>query len=153
MSLEKVKDHLKKYNLDNRVIIFDKSSKTVELAAIALNCSPSSIAKTMSFYIDNRKILIVVAGDKKIDNQKYKIEFDKKAKMIPLDEVNISIGHEVGGVCPFGVNEDVEIYLDISLKEHDIVYPAAGTGNSAVKIEVSKLEEILDYKKWIDVCK
>ena len=153
MSLERAKEHLKKYGLEDRIIIFEESSKTVELAAHALKCEESDIAKTMSFSLDDKSIIIVVAGDKRIDNTKYKNEFGKKAKMIPKEEVEALVGHEVGGVCPFGVNEDVEIYLDVSLKEHDIVYPAAGTGNSAVKIEVNKLEEILNYKKWIDVCK
>lgn len=153
MSLERAKNYLKKFNLEDRIIIFNESSKTVEEAAHALKCSEADIAKTMSFSLDDKNIIIVVAGDKRIDNAKYKEEFNKKAKMIQKEDVERLVGHEVGGVCPFGINEDIEIYLDVSLKDHDIVYPAAGTGNSAVKIEVGKLEEILDYKKWVDVCK
>ncbi len=153
MSLEKAKNHVKKYNLDKDILIFDISSATVELAAKALNCKESDIAKTLSFYIDDKPIIIVIAGDKRIDNSKYREEFNKKANMIPKDDVEEVIGHEVGGVCPFGVNDNVEIYLDVSLKEHEYIYPACGSHNSAIKIEVSKLEEILDYKKWIDVGK
>ena len=153
MSIEKVRKHLKKYNLDKNITIFDISSATVELAATALNCGESDIAKTMSFYVDEKPIVIVIAGDKKIDNSKYKKEFNKKAKMIPKEEVEEVIGHEIGGVCPFGVNGNVDIYLDVSLKEHEYVYPACGSHNSAIKIEVSKLEEVLDYKRWVDVGK
>lgn len=153
MSLEKAKEYLKKYKLDNKVLIFDTSSATVELAAKALNCKEEEIAKTMSFLIDDNPIVIVVAGDKRIDNAKYKQEFHKKAKMIPFDQVEEIIGHEVGGVCPFGVNDNVLIYLDESLKEHQIIYPACGSHNSAIKIEVEKLEKILPVEKWINVCK
>ena len=153
MSLEKAKNYLKKYKLDKEILVFDTSSATVELAAKALHCKEADIAKTMSFLVEEQPIVIVVAGDKRIDNAKYKQEFHKKAKMVPFEEVEKIIGHEVGGVCPFGVNENVEIYLDVSLKEHDIVYPACGTHNSAIKIETKELEKILPIKKWIDVCK
>ena len=153
MSLEKAKEYLKKYKLDKEILVFDSSSATVELAAQALHCEEAEIAKTMSFLVDEKPIVIVVAGDKRIDNAKYKQEFHKKAKMVPFEEVEKIIGHEVGGVCPFGVNDNVDIYLDISLREHTIVYPACGSHNSAIKIEVEKLESILNIKKWIDVCK
>lgn len=153
MSLEKAKEYLKKYKLDKEILVFDSSSATVELAAQALHCEEAEIAKTMSFLVDEKPIVIVVAGDKRIDNAKYKQEFHKKAKMVPFEEVEKIIGHEVGGVCPFGVNDNVDIYLDISLKEHTIVYPACGSHNSAIKIEVENLESILNIKKWIDVCK
>jgi len=153
MSLEKAKEYLKKYKLDKEILVFDSSSATVELAAQALHCEEAEIAKTMSFLVDEKPIVIVVAGDKRIDNAKYKQEFHKKAKMVPFEEVEKIIGHEVGGVCPFGVNDNVDIYLDISLREHTIVYPACGSHNSAIKIEVENLESILNIKKWIDVCK
>ena len=153
MSLERAKKYLKKYNLDDKVLIFDTSSATVALAAQALHCEEAEIAKTLSFLIDEQPIVIVVAGDKRVDNAKYKEEFHKKAKMIPFEEVEEIIGHAVGGVCPFGVKENVEIYLDKSLQDHKIVYPACGEHNSAIKLEVKELEKIVDYKKWIDVCK
>ena len=153
MSLERAKEYLKKYKMDKDILEFDTSSATVALAAQALHCEEAEIAKTLSFLLDDQPIVIVVAGDKKIDNAKYKEEFHKKAKMIAFEEVEPLIGHAVGGVCPFGINENVEIYLDKSLKEHKAVYPACGSHNSAIRLEVKKLEEILDYKKWIDVCK
>ena len=153
MSLEKAKEYLKKYKLDKEILEFETSSATVELAAKALNCKEKEIAKTLSFLVNEKPIIIVVAGDKKIDNSKYKQEFKTKAKMIPYDDVEKLIGHEVGGVGPFGVNDDVEIYLDKSLKEHDVVYPACGSHNSAIKIKVDMLEKIISIKKWVDVCK
>jgi len=153
MSLEKAKEYLKKYKLEKKVQEFSVSSATVELAAKALQCEEAEIAKTLSFYVEDQPIIIVVAGDKKIDNAKYKQEFHKKAKMIPFEEVEKVIGHEVGGVGPFGVNDNVDIYLDVSLKEHQIVYPACGSHNSAIKIEVAELEKIVAYKKWVDICK
>lgn len=153
MSLERAKEYLKKYNLDKEVLEFSTSSATVALAAQALHCEESEIAKTLSFYVDEKPIVIVVAGDKKIDNAKYKAEFHKKAKMIPFEEVEKVIGHEIGGVCPFGVKDGVDIYLDVSLKEHEYIYPACGTHNSAIKIVVKDFDNIVDNKKWIDVCK
>ena len=153
MSLERAKAYLKKYKLNKEILEFETSSATVALAAQALHCEEAEIAKTLSFLLDNQPIVIVVAGDKKIDNAKYKEEFHKKAKMIALDDVEPLIGHAVGGVCPFGINENVDIYLDESLKEHEVVYPACGSQNSAIRLEVKQLEELLDYKKWINVCK
>ena len=153
MSLENAKEHLKKFRLDNKVKEFDISSATVKEAALALNCKEAEIAKTLSFLVNNKPILIVAAGNRKIDNAKYKSKFNEKAKMIKADEVEPFIGHKVGGVCPFGINNDVDVYLDISLKDFDIVYPACGSSNSTVKLTIKELEEASNYKEWIDVCK
>ena len=153
MSLERAKEYLKKYNLEQKIIEFDVSSATVKDAAKAINCTEGEIAKTLSFIVDNNPILIVVAGDSKIDNSKYKVEFNTKAKMIPFDMVDELIGHKVGGVCPFGVNSNVTIYLDNSLKRFGSVYAACGSSNSAIKLNIKELEKITNYKKWVDVCK
>lgn len=153
MSLEIAKNYLKKYHLEGRIMEFTTSSATVEEAAIALNCTEGEIAKTLSFLVEEKPILIVVAGDKKIDNSKYKGEFHKKAKMIPFDQVEGFIGHKVGGVCPFGIKDNVDVYLDESLKKYETIYPACGSSNSAVKLSIPELEQASNYKKWIDVCK
>lgn len=152
MSLIKAKEHLQKYGLENRIMEFMVSSATVEEAAKAINCKEKEIVKTLSFIVEDKPILIAIAGDSKIDNSKFKSEFHTKAKMIPFDEVEKLIGHAVGGVCPFGINESVEIYLDTSLKELEIMYPACGSSNSAVKLTREELEKTTGYKKWIDVC-
>ena len=153
MSLEKVKEHLKKYKLNQNIMEFTTSSATVQQAAIALNCTEGEIAKTLSFMVEEKPILIVVSGDAKIDNSKYKAEFHKKAKMIPHENVEKIIGHQVGGVCPFGINEGVEVYLDKSLQKYKTVYPASGSDSSAVKLTIQELEQASNYQKWIDVCK
>ena len=153
MSFERAKEYLKKYGLENRVKEFPVSSATVEEAAKAIGCEEKEIAKTLSFIVDDKPILIVVAGDCKIDNSKYKAEFHKKAKMIPFDEVEELIGHSVGGVCPFGIKEGVTVYLDESLKRFDTIYPACGSQNSAAKLTIGELEKASNYKKWVDVCK
>ena len=153
MSFEKAKEHLKKYGLEDRVKEFPVSSATVEEAAKAVGCEEEKIAKTLSFIVDDKPILIVVAGDCKIDNSKYKAEFHKKAKMIPFSDVEKLIGHGVGGVCPFGINEGVTVYLDDSLKRFDIIYPACGSSNSAVKLTIEKIKKASNYERWIDVCK
>ncbi len=153
MSLLKAKEHLQKYGLENRIMEFDVSSATVSEAARVINCKEEEIAKTLSFIVDDKPILIVVSGDCKIDNSKFKTEFQTKAKMIPFDNVEELIGHAVGGVCPFGINENVDVYLDNSLKRFEIVYPACGSSNSAVKLTLDELKKISNYKKWIDVCK
>ena len=153
MSLVRVKEYLKEYNLDNRIMEFDVSSATVSKAASALNCREEEIAKTLGFLVDDKGIVIVVAGDKKIDNSKYKKEFHTKAKMIPFDMVEDVLGHEVGGVCPFGLNDGVLVYLDISLKKFDYVYPACGSYNSAIRLSLEELERASNYIKWVDVCK
>lgn len=153
MSLIKAKEHLKKYGLEDKVMEFPISSATVKEAAVALNCKEEQIAKTLSFLIEDKPILIVTSGDQKIDNSKYKAEFHTKAKMIPFEEVEVKIGHGVGGVCPFGINDNITVYLDISLKRFKTVYPACGSSNSAIKLTIEELEKTSKYKKWIDVCK
>lgn len=153
MSLARAKAHLLKYGLDNRVMEFGVSSATVLEAAMAIGCKEEEIAKTLSFIVDNKPILIVVAGDCKIDNGKYKAEFSTKAKMIPFEDVERLIGHAVGGVCPFGINDDTIVYLDCSLKRFEYVYPACGSSNSAIKLSIAELEKTSGYKEWIDVCK
>ena len=124
MAIEKVREHLKKYGLEDKILEFEVSSATVELAAQALNCEPQRIAKTLSFKIDERCILIVTSGDAKIDNPKYKAKFSTKAKMLAFDEVESLVGHAVGGVCPFGINDEVKVYLDESLKRFETLFPA-----------------------------
>ena len=153
MSIIKARDYLKQFNLDNKIMEFDVSSATVEEAAKAINCKEEEIVKTLSFIVDDKPILIAVAGDCKIDNSKFKAEFGTKAKMIPFENVEEMIGHAVGGVCPFGINKDVNVYLDESLKRFSIVYPACGSSNSAVKLTLEELEKTSNYKKWVDVCK
>lgn len=153
MAIIKAKEHLKKFNLENRVMEFDCSLATVTEAAKAIKCSEKEIAKTLSFIVDDRVILIVAAGDVKIDNSKFKEEFHTKAKMLPIDKVEELVGHTIGGVCPFGVKDNVEVYLDNSLKRFEVVYPSCGSTNSAVKLSLDELEKASNYKKWIDVCK
>ncbi len=153
MSLSKAKEHLKKLGYEDRIMEFSVSSATVTEAAIAVGCEERNIVKTLSFFVNDTPILIAVAGDAKIDNSKYKAEFHTKAKMIPFEDVEGLIGHAVGGVCPFGVNEGVEVYLDESIKRLDVLYPACGSSNSAVRLSIQELEQTSNYKKWIDVCK
>ncbi len=153
MSLEKVKQYFHEFGLEDRVKVLSQSSATVEAAAVAVGCEPARIAKTMSFFVGNEAILIVAAGDVKIDNKKYKEFFHQKAKMIPFDEVEKYVGHAPGGVCPFVIPEGVKVYLDVSLKRFEIVYPAAGTGNSAVELSVDELAKYSKMLEWIDVCK
>ena len=153
MSFNKAKSYLKKYSLEDKIMEFDVSSATVFEASKAIKCKEEEIVKTLSFIVDDKPILIAVSGDSKIDNSKFKSEFKTKAKMIPYDDVERLIGHGVGGVCPFGINKDVEVYLDKSLKRFSIVYPACGSSNSAVKLTIEELEKTSNYKRWIDVCK
>ena len=153
MSFKKAKEHLTKFGLEDKIMEFDVSSATVEEAARARNCREEEIVKTLSFLVNDRPILIAVAGDSKIDNSKFKAEFQTKAKMISFDEVETLIGHAVGGVCPFGINENVDVYLDTSLKRFMVVYPACGNSNSAVKLNIDELKMTSNFKKWIDVCK
>lgn len=153
MSLERAKEHLKKYHLEEKVLELNVSSATVKLAAEAIHCKEAEIAKTLGFIVNEEAILIVMAGDQKIDNAKYKATFHTKAKMVPFEEVEPKIGHEVGGVCPFGVKDNITIYLDESLKEHKSVYPACGTHNSAIKLTLEELEIASCFKEWVDVCK
>lgn len=153
MSIEKVKEYFKGCGMEDRVLEFEVSSATVELAAQALGCEPCRIAKTLSFVVDGKPILIVAAGDAKIDNPKYKAQFQTKAKMLSYDEAQALIGHTVGGVCPFAVNEGVTIYLDQSLKRFETVFPACGSSNSAIELTIPELEQHSSYTEWIDVCK
>lgn len=153
MSYELAKAHLERYHLEDRIQLFDVSSATVELAAQAVGVEGARIAKTLSFKLENGCILILAAGDARIDNKKYKATFHKKASMPSADEVLEQIGHPVGGVCPFGIKPGVPVYLDESLKRFDIVYPAAGTGNSAVKLSIDELYTCSEAVGWVDVCK
>lgn len=153
MSVTKVKAYFKLFDMEDKVLEFDVSSATVELAAKAVGCEPERIAKTLSFKVEDQPILIVAAGDVKIDNPKYKAVFHTKAKMLAFDEVEPLIGHGVGGVCPFAVNEGVTVYLDESLKRFDTVFPACGSSNSAIEMSMEDLEKYSGYKAWIDVCK
>lgn len=153
MSIDKVREYFRTFGIDDQILEFDVSSATVELAAQAVGCEPALICKSLSFKIDERTILILAAGDAKVDNKKYKACFGAKAKMLSPDEVVERIGHAIGGVCPFAVNEGVEVYLDDSMKRFEYVYPAAGSSNSAIKLSLSELEKYSNYRKWVDVCK
>lgn len=153
MSKEAVKEYFKQYGMEDKILEFKESSATVELAAKVIGCKPEHIAKTLSFKVDNKAILIVIAGDVKIDNSKYKEEFGTRAKMLVQEEVEEMIGHKIGGVCPFGIKEGVKVYLDISLKRFEYIYPAAGSSNSAIKLSIEELEKYSNYEKWVDVSK
>lgn len=153
MSIEKVREYFKIKGIDGRIQEFEISSATVSLAAKALHCEESRIAKTLSFHLGEKVILVVAAGDAKIDNPKYKAQFGTKAKMLSFDEAEPLIGHAIGGICPFAVNEDVEVYLDISLKRFHTVFPACGSSNSAIELSIAELEEYSNFIKWIYVCK
>lgn len=153
MSKEIARQHLDKYGLGDRIQSFDVSSATVELAAIALGCEEARIAKTLSFAMGDGAVLVVAAGDARIDNRKFRDFFGVKAKMLPFDDVEMLIGHAVGGVCPFGVNKGVPVYLDESLKRFETVFPAAGESNNAIELSLSELERVSEYVAWIDVTK
>lgn len=153
MSIEKVRAYFAGFGMEDRVIEFEVSSATVALAAEALHCEPCRIAKTLSFHVGEKVVLIVAAGDVKIDNPKYKAQFGQKAKMLAFEEAEQLIGHAVGGVCPFAVNEGVEVYLDESLKRFETVYPACGSSNSAIELTIPELEKYAAPLGWIDVCK
>ena len=153
MSLEKAKQHLAKFGKADDVMEFDTSSATVELAAAAVGCEPARIAKTLSFAVGDRVALVVCAGDARIANPKFKERFNTKAKMLAADEAEERIGHAVGGVCPFGVSDECDIYLDESLKRFDTVFPACGSSNSAIELALDELDEIAEGSAWVDVCK
>lgn len=153
MAIEKVREYFKTQGMENRIQEFEVSSATVALAAQALGCDENRIAKTLSFHVGEKVILIVAAGDAKIDNSKYKAFFGAKAKMLAFEEAEELIGHAVGGVCPFAVNEGVEVYLDESLKRFETVFPACGSSNSAIELTISELEQHSGFISWIDVCK
>lgn len=153
MSIEKVKAYFKQYGIEDRVREFTVSSATVALAAEALGCAPAHIAKSMSFHGKENAILVVAAGDVKIDNSKFKQTFGCKATMLKFEEVEPAIGYAVGGVCPFAVNDGVEVYLDESLKRFETVYPACGSANSAIALTIPELEQYAKPVGWVDVCK
>lgn len=153
MSIERVKEYFENAGLLDRVKEFAASSFTVEDAAIAVGCEPAHIAKTMSFLLGDIPVLIVAAGDGKIDNKKYKAAFHQKAKMIPFEEVEHYIGHAPGGVCPFAIDDSIEVYLDVSLKRFETVYPAAGSDHSAVALSPEELRKYSHSMGWVDVCK
>jgi len=153
MSLEAVKDYFSGFGIEERIIVLKTSTATVELAANAHGVAPDQIAKTLSFKLDEKPILIVVSGMSKIDNPKYKSYFGKKAKMLSPEEALDYTGHAVGGICPFGLKNDIDVYLDISLKKHEEVLPAAGSISSAIRLTIEELEKYSGCKDWIDVCK
>ena len=153
MSFSIAKAYLETQGLADRIKVFSESSATVELAAKALGCQAKQIAKTMTFFVAGEPIMIVCAGNVKVDNPKYKAYFHEKAKMIPFAEVEACSGHAVGGVCPFGIKPGVKVYLDVSLKENEIVYPAAGDEHSAVELSIKELEDCVEITDWVDVCK
>ena len=153
MAIDKVKAYLRERGMDGRVPEFDTSSATVELAAAAVGCEPARIAKMLSFHVGDRVALVVAAGDARIDNPKFKAQFGCKAKMLAADEAEPQIGHGVGGVCPFALNEGVDVFLDESLRRFDTVYPAAGNAASAVRLTPDELERCAAPCTWVDVCK
>jgi prolyl-tRNA editing enzyme YbaK/EbsC (Cys-tRNA(Pro) deacylase) len=153
MSIEKVRAFFRAHGMEDRVREFEASSATVELAAAALGCAPCRIAKTLSFMVDGAPVLIVAAGDARIDNPKYKAQFGTKAKMLTPDEAVALVGHAVGGVCPFAVNDGVTVYLDASLRRFDTVFPACGSSHSAIELTLPELEALAAPAAWVDVCK
>lgn len=153
MAVEKVKAYFRQFGMEERVLEFPVSSATVELAAAALGCAPERIAKTLSFKVGDEIVLIVAAGDARIDNPKYKAFFGTKAKMLTPGEAEQGIGHAVGGVCPFAVNPGVKTYLDASLKRFGTVFPACGSSNSAIELSIPELEKVSNFLEWVDVCK
>ena len=153
MSIQRVKEYFRALGMEGRVLELDMSSATVELAAQALGCRPCRIAKTLSFLVEGRPILIVAAGDAKVDNPKYKARFGTKAKMLTPQEAEELVGHAVGGVCPFAVNGGVTVYLDESLKRFETVSPACGSSNSAIELSIPELERYSGFESWVDVCK
>lgn len=153
MAIDKVREYLKRFGADDRIIETELSSATVELAAAALGIEGARIAKSLSFTVDDKCVLVVCAGDVKIDNAKFKAFFHTKAKMLPREDAERVIGHAVGGVCPFALNDGVEVYLDISLKRFETVYPACGSSNSAIELTLEELYKFSGAKEYIDVCK
>lgn len=153
MAIERVKAYFRNYGMEDKVLEFAVSSATVELAAEALQCEPQRIAKTLSFLVEERPVLIVAAGDAKVDNHKFKEQFAVKAKMLSPEQVEEMVGHAVGGVCPFAVKEGVTVYLDVSLQRFETVFPACGSSNSAIELTIPELEKYSGYTQWVDVCK
>lgn len=153
MAIELVKEHFKKYGLDHKILEYNASSATVELAANALGVKPERIAKTLAFKRDQGCILIVAAGDAKIDNAKFKHKFGIKARMLSPDEVLNQVGHAIGGVCPFGIPENIPVFLDESLKRFETVFPACGSSNSAIELSCEEVYIYSNAQEWVDVCK
>lgn len=153
MAIEKVKKYFAEYGMEDKVLEFDVSSATVELAAEALGCEPARIAKTLSFRRDEGCLIVVMAGDAKIDNKKFKQKFAMKARMLSAEEVDALVGHAIGGVCPFAINEDIPVYLDVSMRRFGTVFPACGSSNSAIELTCDQLEQYSHSLEWVDVCK
>ena len=153
MAIDRVRAYFRELDMEGRILEFEVSSATVELASVAVGCEPARIAKTLSFMVSGAPILIVTAGDAKIQNAKYKAAFHTKAKMLGMDEAERLIGHGVGGVCPFAVNDGVTVYLDESLKRFDTVFPACGSANSAIELTIPELERTSGHAAWVNVCK
>lgn len=153
MAIEEVKAFFRAHGMEDRVLEFEVSSATVELAAEAVHCEPCRIAKTLSFMVDRAPILVVTAGDARIDNRKYKAQFKTKAKMLTPEQAESLVGHAVGGVCPFAIKDGVSVYLDESLKRFDTVFPACGSASSAIELTLPELEKYSSAAAWVDVCK
>ncbi|TCJ03139.1 YbaK/EbsC family protein [Cytobacillus praedii] len=153
MSFESVKDHFKKWNRERDIMVFETSSATVELAAEAIGVAPARIAKTLSFRGEDKAILVVAAGDAKVDNKKFRQAFQMKARMLSADEVVEQTGHVIGGVCPFGLANNLDVYLDVSMKRFDTLFPACGSTNSAIELTCDEIFEFSTAKEWVDVCK
>jgi len=153
MAFEKVKNFFDSIGLGDRLIVLPQSTATVKLAAEAIGCHEKQIAKSLALLVQDKPVLVLAAGNVKLDNKKFKETFNQRPHMIPWDRVEEYKGHEPGGVCPFVVKPDVEIYLDVSLKQNEILYPAGGSENSVVKLTLEELEKYTRYKQWVDVCK
>lgn len=153
MAIERVREYFEQWGMQEQIMEFAESSATVELAAQAVGCEPMRIAKTLSFKVDGQCVLVVVAGDAKVDNGKYKQQFQTKAKMLSAAEVEAMVGHGVGGVCPFGIKDGVAVYLDESLKRFQTVFPACGSSNSAIELTIPQLEEYSRFTQWVDIGK
>jgi Cys-tRNA(Pro) deacylase len=153
MSLEAVRSYFSKFDMAQNIMVLEKSTATVEEAAEAHEVDPDQIGKTLSFKVEDRPILIVVSGNSRIDNKKYKQQFSKKAKMLNADEALEETGHAIGGVCPFGLKKDIAVYLDESLRKHDEIIPAAGDSHSSIRLTIEELEKYSNCTAWVDVCK
>lgn len=154
MSLQSVKDYFMQFGIADRVLEFDVSSATVELAAAAAGCEPKRIAKSLTFLVGDQRVMIVTAGDAKVDNQKYKARFGTKAKMLSPDQAEALIGHSIGGICPFAIHDGVNVYLDVSMQRFDTVFPACGSANSAIELTCDELGQYAQgVQGWADLCK
>ena len=153
MSIENVTAYFRAHGMEGRILEFEESSATVDLAAQAVGCEPARIAKTLSFSVEGRPVLVVTAGDMRIAGPKFKAVFHEKPRMLAADEVEEKIGHGVGGVCPFAVKEGVKVYLDVSMKRFATIFPACGSGNSAIELSPEELEKYSGALEWVDVCK